>query len=102
MKDTIQTRLFFCKISRYIRDLEVWFFRSPFIARSRERGEFQEKVSKIKHEPTRTRMEAVLRSYGDKKKTKTELDAQLKKDIDILIILGKDNCQILAIQCQIL
>ena len=44
---------------------------------------FEKKVSQIKHEPTRTRMEAVLRSYGDKKKTKEELDAQLKADIVI-------------------
>lgn len=42
---------------------------------------FQKDVDKIKHEPTRTRMNAILQGYGDKDKTKEEIDSALKEDM---------------------
>jgi hypothetical protein len=42
---------------------------------------FQLDVDKIKHEPTRTRMNAILQGYGDKKKTKEEIDSVLEDDM---------------------
>jgi hypothetical protein len=46
-----------------------------------ELQDFQKDVDKIKHEPTRTRMNAILQGYGDKKKTKEEIDSALKEDM---------------------
>lgn len=48
-----------------------------------ELQDFQEDVDKIKHEPTRTRMNAILQGYGDKTKTKEEIDSALQEDMSI-------------------
>jgi len=42
---------------------------------------FTTRVDAIKHEPTRTRMSAILDAYGDKNKTKEEIDLALEEDM---------------------
>jgi hypothetical protein len=42
---------------------------------------FTTRVDAIKHEPTRTRMSAILDAYGDKNKTKEEIDLALEDDM---------------------